>query len=159
MNYYIGTKLIKAEPAFRCCSTGKIYLENEIDIKQAKKKNFDEGYKVEYADGYESWSPKEVFEKAYLKVDDNPNLPSGVSIGPQMVEDFIKEKHVSTIGDKTTLVRAVLVNGFEIIESSACVDKVNYNEDIGAEICMKKIKDKIWMLLGFLLQTAYKGVK
>lgn len=100
-----------------------------------------------------------INNKNILPVEDNSKLPSGVSIGPQMVEDFIKEKHVSTIGDKTTLVRVVLGNGFEIIESSACVDKANYNQEIGAEICMEKIKDKIWMLLGFLLQTAYKGVK
>lgn len=99
-----------------------------------------------------------INESNILEVEDNPKLPSGVSIGPKMVEDFIKEKHISTIGDKTTLVRVVLKNGFEIIESSACVDKDNYNEEIGAECCMKKIKDKIWMLLGFLLQTAYKGV-
>ena len=28
------------------------------------------------------------------------------------------------------------------------------DEKIGAEVCLKKIKDKIWFLLGFLLQTA-----
>lgn len=99
-----------------------------------------------------------INESNIIEVEDNPKLPSGVSIGPKMVEDFIKEKHISTIGDKTTLVRVVLKNGFEVIESSACVDKANYNEEIGAECCMNKIKDKIWMLLGFLLQTAYTEV-
>ena len=92
-----------------------------------------------------------INHKNILPIENNKKLPSGVSIGAQMVEDFIKEKHVSTIGDKTTLVR--------VIESSACVDKSNYDEEMGAEICMKKVNDKIWMLLGFLLQTAYKGVK
>ena len=29
---------------------------------------------------------------------------------------------------------------------------------MGAEICMEKIKDKVWFLLGFLLQTAVRGV-
>ena len=76
-----------------------------------------------------------------------------------MVDDFIKETHASTLGDRTTLVRCVLVNGFEIIETSACVDPLNYNEYMGAEICMKKIKDKIWYLLGFLLHTAWRGIK
>lgn len=98
-----------------------------------------------------------INNKNILPIENNKILPSGVSVGAQMVENFIKEKHVSTIGDKTTLVRVVLQNDFEIIESSACVDKANYDKSIGAEICMKKIKDKIWMLLGFLLQTAYKG--
>ncbi len=94
-----------------------------------------------------------------MKVQDNPTLPSGVSVGQKMVDDFIKEVHVSTLGEKTTLVRCILVNGFEIVEASACVDKVNYNEEIGAEICLGKIKDKIWMLLGFLLQTGVGGIK
>lgn len=98
-------------------------------------------------------------EKNLLELDDNKNLPSGVSIGQSMVDDFIKETHISTVGDKTTLVRVVLKNGFEIIESSGCVDKANYNEKIGAEICNEKIKDKIWFLLGFLLQSAVSGIK
>jgi len=100
-----------------------------------------------------------INEKNILEIEDNPKLPSGVSIGPKMVEGFIKEVHVSTLGDKTTLVRVILINGFEIIEASACVDKANYNEEMGKEICLNKIKDKIWMLLGFLLQTAVGGIK
>lgn len=63
------------------------------------------------------------------------------------------------MGDKTTVVRAVLRNGFEIVESSACVSAENYDEALGAQICMKHIKDKVWMLLGFLLQTAVHGIK
>jgi hypothetical protein len=47
-----------------------------------------------------------------------------------------------------------LINGFEITEASACVDPVNYDEKIGEEICLSKIKDKIWFLLGFLMQCA-----
>ena len=145
MNKYLGVKLVEAE------------REDRYHFKDHRL--LAEGYKVVYPDGYESWSPKNVFEKAYLKVQDNPTLPSGVSVGQKMVDDFIKEVHVSTLGEKTTLVRCILVNGFEIVEASACVDKVNYNEEIGAEICLGKIKDKIWMLLGFLLQTGVGGIK
>lgn len=100
-----------------------------------------------------------INEGNVIKVEKNDKLPSGVSIGPKMVDDFIKETHISTIGGKTTLVRVVLKNGFEIIESSACVDPANYSEEIGAKCCLEKIKDKIWYLLGFLLQTAYHGAK
>ncbi len=46
---YIGTKLIKA---YRDDRDGKA------------------GYAVTYPDGYESWSPKEVFEEAYREVSD-----------------------------------------------------------------------------------------
>ncbi|MDD4456315.1 MAG: Gp49 family protein [Syntrophotalea acetylenica] len=139
---YIGVKLIEA------------FSYNETTADGEK-----EGYKVRYADGYTSWSPKEVFEKAYMKVIENPALKSGCSISQEMVDGFIKEVNTTRLGEKTTCVRAVLVNGFEIVESSACVDPQNYDEQMGKEICLKKIKDKIWFLLGFLLQTAVGGVK
>jgi len=147
MDKYIGVKLIEAEPA----ALGK---EQSGEYTRGAA-----GYKVRYPDGYESWSPKEVFEAAYLKVTPNPALRSGCSISQDMVEGFIKEIHTSTLGEKTTVVRVVLVNGFEILESSACVDPVNYDEAMGRDICLRKIKDKIWGLLGFLLQTAVGGVR
>lgn len=138
MAKYIGTKMIDAEPV---------------------KKNGIEGYKVKYRDGYESWSPKDVFEDAYLKLTDNPELSSGISIGQEMVDDFIAFYEVYTLGENTTVVRCVLRNRFVIVESSSCVDPANYSEEIGTEICLAKIKDKIWELLGFLLQTAVNGVR
>ena len=104
-------------------------------------------------------TPQEVFDKAYMKVDDNTELPSGVSIGQKMVDEFIAYTETKTMGTKTTVVRCVLRNGFEIVESTGCVDEKNYSEKIGYEICMGKIKDKIWELLGFLLQTAWKGIQ
>lgn len=52
MQKYIGTKIIEAEP----CKAWK-------DTKLHKAG--EDGYKVRYPDGYESWSPKGVFEEAY----------------------------------------------------------------------------------------------
>ena len=101
-----------------------------------------------------------MFEAAYLPVIVNEDLRTDApSISQQMVDDFIRETEVITMGDKTTVVRAVLRNGFEIVESSACVSPENYDEALGAGICMEHIKNKVWMLLGFLLQTAVHGVK
>ena len=82
-----------------------------------------------------------------------------VTITQDNVDNFIKSVDVITMGDKTTVVRATLVNGFEIVESSSCVKKENYDEKYGAKICMEHIKNRIWHLLGFLLQTAVGGVK
>lgn len=57
MKQYIGTKIIHAEPM---------------------EKNGREGYKVVYApDGYESWSPKGVFEEAYRET---TGMPFGLAI-------------------------------------------------------------------------------
>ncbi len=146
MKQYIGTKMIEAEP----CKAWKSTNGHRIG---------EDGYKVRYADGYESWSPKDVFEKAYLPLTVNDRLRTAApSISQEMVDDFIVAREVTTMGDKCTVVHAVLRNGFEIVESSACVSAENYDEKLGADICMKKIKDKVWFLLGFLLQTAVNGV-
>ena len=48
MENYIGVKIVKAEP---------------------QEKSGKQGYRVKYSDGYESWSPKDTFEKAYRKLD------------------------------------------------------------------------------------------
>lgn len=155
MKKYIGTKLIQAEPAYRI--DGKIYLKSG---PVPRVMNREDGYKVVYQDGYESWSPKDVFEAAYLPVTVNEDLRTDApSISQQMVDDFIRETEVITMGDKTTVVRAVLRNGFEIVESSSCVSAENYDEQLGAKICLEHIKNKVWMLLGFLLQTAVHGIQ
>lgn len=48
MKNYIGVKIVKAEPQ---TNDGKA------------------GYKIVYPDGYVSWSPQDVFEKAYRELD------------------------------------------------------------------------------------------
>lgn len=155
MKKYIGTKLIEAEPALR-------YADGMIAPANAPVRldePVEHGYKVRYADGYESFSPAEVFERAYLPLEVNGMLKTAApSISAGMVERFIDHHETVTMGGKTTVVRAVLKNGFEIVESSSCVSAENYDEKLGEEICMERIRNKIWELLGFLLQTAVGGV-
>lgn len=60
MKKYAGTKMIEAKPMTRGDYNnyrGWTIPENENPA--------DEGYLVKYEGGYESWSPKEVFEEAY----------------------------------------------------------------------------------------------
>jgi hypothetical protein len=65
MKKYIGTKQIEAEPMTRGDAWGKHLLREKPSTE-----NFDdEGYHVRYEDGYESWSPKNTFEKAYKIAD------------------------------------------------------------------------------------------
>ena len=65
MQKYIGTKIIEAVPAIR--KGGKVYEEGwPIPKSMDPTEN---GYKVRYPDGYESWSPKGVFEEAYRPTD------------------------------------------------------------------------------------------
>ena len=65
MKTYIGTKIIEAAPAIRM--GGKVYDANETIPRSMKL--VEEGYKVRYQDGYESFSPMAVFEEAYRPID------------------------------------------------------------------------------------------
>lgn len=155
MKQYIGTKLIEAEKAHRVDGKVVTLAENRVPCGNEVER----GYKVRYADGYESFSPAEVFERAYLPLEVNGELKTeSPSISAEMVDRFIDHHETVTMGGKTTVVRAVLKNGFEIVESSSCVSAENYDEKLGEEICMERIRNKIWELLGFLLQTAVGGV-
>lgn len=155
MKQYIGTKLIEAEKAYRVDGKVVTLAENKVPCGYKVER----GYKVRYADGYESFSPAEVFERAYLPLEVNGMLETAApSISAEMVERFIDHHETVTMGSKTTVVRAVLKNGFVIVESSSCVSAENYDEKLGEEICMERIRNKIWELLGFLLQTAVGGV-
>lgn len=168
MKQYIGTKIVEAEPATLYeLKEGGHFLKKDSEEWTKENANIPElssskreGYAVRYADGYESWSPKDVFERAYLPVEVNKNLKTDrPSVSQKMVDDFIAEVQVTTLGEKTTVVRATLRNGFEIVDASSCVSPENYSEELGAKICLERIKGKVWMLLGFLLQTAVSGVK
>lgn len=116
-----------------------------------------DGYRVYHKDNMEAYCPKDLFNKVYIEVNDNKDLPSGVSVGQQMVNDFIDKVESMTMGEKTTVTQITLKNGFIITESSSCVDPKNYSMEIGEEINLEHAKNKIWELLGFLLQTAYHG--
>lgn len=72
MKQYIGTKIIKAEAMTR----------REYNIKRgwkipANENPEEEGFIVEYSDGYISWSPKKQFEEAYRECD---NMTFGLAI-------------------------------------------------------------------------------
>ena len=64
MKKYIGTKVLHAKPMTR----GE-YNSYRGWTVPADENPADEGYLVKYADNYESWSPKAVFEEAYRPTD------------------------------------------------------------------------------------------
>ena len=59
MKLYIGTKIVKAMPM--TMTKAQKVLGREIKPATVEEN----GYLVEYKDGYKSWSPKSVFEEAY----------------------------------------------------------------------------------------------
>lgn len=71
MEKYLGVKIIEAEPM------GEAAFINQVKNEDVPQNCLcREGYKVVYEYGYTSWSPKEVFEKAYRKL----NFKHGVDV-------------------------------------------------------------------------------
>ena len=77
------------------------------------------------------------------------------TVTPEQVKENMQDVIVRTLDDfgkPCTYVTVRMKNGFTLRESTTCVDPANYDENIGKEICLKKIKDKVWFLLGYQLQ-------
>lgn len=70
---YIGVKIIKAE----LMTKGAFNASKGVGIQIDDTCYNDTGYKVVYEDGYVSWSPKEVFEAAYRRID---NMTFGLAL-------------------------------------------------------------------------------
>lgn len=148
--YYLGVKLIKARKAWRINGSAIVYDMNRMvqhdDV-------VDEGYEVEYPDGYKSFSPKDVFEKVYYMI----LSPNKIQEGD--VLNFIKEGYSLRLGEKTTVVCDTTLTGFDTVGIAACVDPSTYDHDMGCGVARRDIKDKIWGHLGFVLQWAINGLK
>lgn len=124
MRNYISIDMVKAAPAVAV--DGRLYDAFQSEIPRGEKNEF--GYKVCFDNGAESFCESKEFEKFFLLMDRNMNLKTDKpSISERMVDSFIARFYSTTVGDKTTVVRAVLVNGFEIVESSSCVSPENYD--------------------------------
>ena len=104
MKQYIGTKIVEAEPAtlYELKEGGHFLKKASEEWAEENARIPDlasstrEGYAVRYADGYESWSPKEVFERAYLPIEVNTDLkPDQPSISQKMVDDFSQKIDVT----------------------------------------------------------------
>lgn len=90
MQQFIGTKIVQAWPAYRCSFIGGkvVYVCADEIIPSGCRA--EEGYRVQYEDGYLSWSPRDVFEEAYREV-------SGLSFG-LAIEAAKKGKRIARAG-------------------------------------------------------------
>lgn len=121
-----------------------------------QEKDGKEGYAVKYEDGYISWSPKDVFERAYLPLTD----PHGSKILYDDVCRFLfgSRQAEGKIGQKTTILSVTTLSGFEMHETSSCVDPANYDQRIGVDCCKSVMVNKMFGHLGFALQWANNGL-
>jgi hypothetical protein len=150
MKHYLGVIALQAKPMTR----GE-YNEYRGWSIPKDENPVDPGYLVKYSDSYEAWSPKTFFESAYFEMGEDPT-----TITPGMVDHFIGDNlQVSQLDEKTTLLSAKTITGFRQYETSSCVDPDNYDENIGREICLERVKNTVWLCLGFMLQWAKNGLR
>lgn len=94
---------------------------------------------------------KSEYEEYFEKYEEQKVAPT---VTEEKIKEIIDNSNISvlTAFDKCTIVACQLPNGFVIVESSACVSPENYDVDMGVEICMERITNKIWELEGYRLQ-------
>ena len=74
------------------------------------------------------------------------------TISENDIKKIIKEVIYTINGQKTTICLLILENDFEVVGTSACVDKNNFNKEVGEKLAYEKAFEKIWELEGYRLQ-------
>ena len=91
------------------------------------------------------------YESHFEKVKEEEEIPV---ITEEYIEEIMENStfDVEVMFHKCTVVACMLPNGFIVTASSACVNPDDFDAKLGEDICMKKIKDKIWELEAYRLQ-------
>ncbi len=103
-------------------------------------------YLVTYTDGYQSVSPKAVFDEGYSLLSELPE-----KITAEMIEDAISQEEYFQSG-LLTICALTLKNGFKVTGTSACANPSIYNESKGREYARIEAVKEIWPLEGYLLK-------
>ena len=88
MEEYIGTKIVKAEPM----KLGDYNDYRGWTIPEDEDPER-EGYLVKYPDDYISWSPKEIFEEAYVKTENNKLAITSKGMNSKDFKDRFKAEY------------------------------------------------------------------
>lgn len=87
-------------------------------------------------------------------------MQSDNRVMPEQIDAIIDAADI-TVEDRfgcMTVVHAKLPCGFIITETSACIDPANYNREVGASICMQRVRNKVWELEGYHKMRTNKEV-
>lgn len=117
-------------------------------------------YIIKFKDGKIYLCDSYNFNKDFEEIDDAVKVEkiySNVTVTKEQVMENMKDVICRTAMEfdkPVTYVTVRMINGFTLRESTTCVDPSNYDEEIGKQICLEKIEDKIWFLLGYALQDS-----
>lgn len=142
---YIGVKKINATPMTR----GEYNAHRGSVVPDVDPT--DEGYLVEYESGYQTWSPRDVFESAYLEV------PSQGPIDPPTVNAFVGDVRATVIDEQTVTVTTVSRAGHHYHET-ARVDLEGADLNIVAEYANQANLSEMHQNLLFVQKWADNGL-
>ena len=92
MKEYIGTKIVNAEPM----NLGDYNNYRGWPIPEDEDPER-EGYLVKYPDDYVSWSPKEIFEEAYVRTENNKLAITAKGMNSKDFKDRFKAEYKQLI--------------------------------------------------------------
>lgn len=145
MHINIGDKLVVTKELVGFFNIG--YVVTVTNVTEDGLISFVYGENSEHSGFMDSTTCEEHFEKAVK----NLELPT---ITHEYIADIMSNSEFETYTtfNKCTIVSCRLPNGFVITESSACVSPEDYDVELGEEICIDKIAEKIWELEAYRLQ-------
>ena len=159
MKKYIGCKVVEAEPCIRIIKRGRdgytpitelVGVDSVIPIDA----DITHGYKVRYADGYESFSPQAAFESAYIECDNECNINPESLIAK---EECSISSDAKLLGAKVGCFKAKLINGDEIFHC-----KVGLANEVNDEEMLEAVKHGALELIkrkcSFAVFTARNGL-
>lgn len=147
MNINIGDKVV-AKKSTWIADEGKIADVTEVTdnfISFAFDGNPKVSCKMDFDTFNEYFAKAEVEEKTEVEI-------------PVITFEYIKaimehsEIEVHSVSNKCTVVSCKLPNGFVVVESYTFVNNEEYDEEIGVDICMGKIFDRVWELETYRFQ-------
>lgn len=102
----------------------------------------------------ETWVPKDIFESEWHGFGE-----TGSRLGQESATSFVLSSQFRKSGEKTVVCLLTLRNGYEVTASSSCVDPANFDFRMGCEIAERRAMEKVYELLGFVLQWLGNGLE
>lgn len=76
------------------------------------------------------------------------------TVTQEQINELVEKAEVeyATRFEKSLIATFKFENGWVETVDASCIDPANFNEEIGREIVMERIKNKMWELEGYALQ-------
>ena len=151
-DWFIGVKALQARPM----QLGQFCLLKSKDAPPDTHPS-DPGYLVIYPDGYESWSPKHVFERSYFPCSDRSG---GARLRPQVddVELFVAEGARTRITPSASTVTMLTITGHEFHHTANAGCPEAFDDEAITNIGHGHNMSNLAMCLDFVFSWANNGI-